>query len=139
MSKLNKKSSIINVQGDFNLSDIQNSQIAIGNNITQKQNLSVNDIRELTDSLLKFQEQLSLLDIPNEDIKDINEDLEIAIEEAKKDKPLISKVKDKFERSIDIIKKTDGAINIISDWEWTQKIVSLLGKAGYLIHLSGIL
>jgi hypothetical protein len=136
---LDKRNTVNNFQGDFTISNIQNSQIAIGNNITQKQNLSINDIHELTDNLLKFQEHLTLLNIPSEDIEAVNEDLKIAIDEAKKDKPLISKIKDKFESAIDVIKKTDGAINLISDWEVTSKIVSLLGKAGYLIHLSGML
>lgn len=133
------RKSIISTNGNVNFSDIKNSQIAIGDNITQKQDLSINDIRELIDSLMKFQEHLSLLNISREDFDGVNEDLKIAIDEAEKEKPLISRIKDKFESAIDVIKKTDGAINIVSEWEWTQKIVSLFGKAGYLIYFAGIL
>lgn len=132
------RKSIISTNGNVNFSDIKNSQIAIGDNITQKQDLSINDIRELTDSLMKFQEHLSLLNISRDDFDGVNEDLKIAIDEAEKEKPLISRIKDKFESALDVIKKTAGAINIVSEWEWTQKIVSLFGKAGYLIYFAGM-
>src|SRR5665648_584883 len=130
---------IISANGNINFSDIKQSQIAIGGNITQRQDLSINDMRELIDSLMKFQEHLSLLNISRDDFDGINEDLKIAINEVEKEKPLTSRIKDKFESVINIIKKTDGAINIVSGWEWTQKIVSLFGIAGYLIHLPDIL
>ena len=132
------RKSIISTNGNVNFSDIKNSQIAIGDNITQKQDLSINDIRELTDSLMKFQEHLSLLNISKDDFDGVNEDLKIAIDEAEKEKPLMSRIKDKFESALDVIKKTAGAINIVSEWEWTQKIVSLFGKAGYLIYFAGM-
>ena len=132
------RKSIISTNGNVNFSDIKNSQIAIGDNITQKQDLSINDIRELIDSLMKFQEHLSLLNISRDDFDGVNGDLKNAIDEAEKEKPLISRIKDKFESAIDVIKKTDGAINIVSGWEWTQKIVSLFGKAGYLIYFAGM-
>ena len=135
---MTNRKSIIDANGNVNFSDIKNSQIAIGDNITQKQDLSINDIRELTDSLMKFQEHLSLLNISRDDFDGVNEDLKIAIDEAEKEKPLMSRIKDKFESALDVIKKTAGAINIVSEWEWTQKIVSLFGKAGYLIYFAGM-
>lgn len=129
----NKKSIInVNAHGDINFSDITNSQIAIGNNINQ--NLSISDMEELVDNLIKFRENMSQLEISRTDFDSINDDLKDAINESEKEKPSISKIKDKFENIIDTIKKTDGAMSIISKWLSTEKIVSLIGKAGLLIE-----
>lgn len=127
---MNKKS-IINSQGDINFSNIKNSQIAIGDNINQ--NLSISDMEELVNNLIKFQENMSQLNISRTDIDIINDDLKAAINESENEKPSISKIKDKFENIIDIIKKTDGAMSIVSKWLSTEKIVSLIGKAGFFI------
>lgn len=121
--------SIITANGNVNFSNIS-GQIAIGDNIIQKQELSVNDMDELMNSLMKFQENISLLDISKTDLDLINEDLKVAISETKKEKPLISKIKDKFESAINTIKKTGRFIDTVSNWEWTENIVSLLGKVG---------
>lgn len=127
---MNKKS-IITAHGDINFSNIKNSQIAIGDNITQ--NLSISEMEELVNNLIKFQENMAQLKISRTDIDIINDDLKAAINESEKEKPSISKIKDKFENIIDIIKKTDGAMSIVSKWLSTKAIVSLLGKAGLFI------
>ena len=93
-------------------------------------NTEDNDMDELMNSLIKFQEHISLLDISKTDLDLINEDLKVAISEAKKEKPLISKIKDKFESAINTIKKTGRFIDTVSNWEWTENIVSLFGKVG---------
>lgn len=126
------KKSFVSANGNVNFSDIS-GQLIIGDNNIQKQDLSSTDMNELIESLIQFQERISSLAISKENLDLINDDLIIAIGETKKENPKISMIKEKFESAINTIKRTGGFIDTVLNWEWTEKIIKLLGIAGFTL------
>ena len=112
-------------------------QVGIGKNIEQKQNLtlSVSDKKELMDSLIQFQKEIVNLGLPEDELQDINNDIDTATREAEKDEPNYSKIKKRFEGVIETVKDVGDTIEKVSKWEWTGKIVKILGKLGLIIAL----
>lgn len=113
--------------------------VAIGENIEQKQIqiqiLTPLDKKELLDSLEQFQKEIAPFGLPGDELSTINNDVETAIREAKKDEPDYSKIKKRFEGAIETIKDVGDTIEKVSKWEWTGKIVKILGKLGLTIAL----
>jgi septation ring formation regulator EzrA len=124
---------------NINIRDISDisGQVGIGKNIEQKQNLilSVSDRKELLDSLIQFQKEIVNLGLPEDELQDINNDIDTATREAKKDEPNYSKVKKRFEGVIETVKDVGDTIEKVSKWEWTGKIVKILGKLGLAVAL----
>ena len=112
-------------------------QVGIGKNINQKQNvtLSVSDKKELLNSLEQFQKEVTKLGLPEDELQDINNDVDTAIREVKKDEPNYSRIKKRFEEAIETVKNAGDAIEKVSRWEWTGKIVKILGKLNLAIAL----
>ena len=124
---------------NINIRDISgvSGQVGIGKNIKQEQNLtlSVSDKKELLDSLIQFQKEIVNLGLPEDELKDINNDIDTATREAEKNEPNYSKIKKRFEGTIEIVKDVGDTIEKVSKWEWTGKIVKILGKLGLIIAL----
>ena len=124
---------------NINIRDISgvNGQVGIGKNIKQEQNLtlSVPDKKELLDSLMQFQKEIANLDLPEDELQDINNDIDTATREAEKDEPNYSKIKKRFEGAIKTAKDVGDTIEKVSKWEWTGKIVKILGKLSFAIVL----
>jgi len=112
-------------------------QVGIGKNIKQEQNLtlSVSDKKELLDSLAQFQKEIANLGLPEDELQDINNDIDTATREAKKDEPNYSMVKKRFEGVIETVKDVGDTIEKVSKWKWTGKIIKILGKLGLVIVL----
>lgn len=112
-------------------------QVGIGKNIKQEQNLtlSVSDKKELLDSLMQFQKEIANMGLPEDELQDINNDIDTATREAEKDEPNYSKIKKRFEGAIETVKDVGDTIEKVSKWEWTGKIVKILGKLGFAIVL----
>jgi septation ring formation regulator EzrA len=111
--------------------------VAVGEHIEQKQTLtlSVSDIKELLDSLAQFQKEIVNLGLPEDELQDINNDIDTATREAEKDESNYSKIKKRFEGAIETVKDVGDTIEKVSKWEWTGKIVTILGKLGLSIAL----
>jgi len=127
----------ITAAGDVIIGDVS-APIAMGEHITQItqiQTLSAPDKKELLDSLVEFQKEISKLGLPADDLSTVNGDLNAAIKEAKKEEPDTSKVKSRFEGAIEAIKEVGDTIEKVSKWEWTGKIIKILGKLGLSILL----
>jgi hypothetical protein len=124
----------ITAGGDVTFGD-NTGQIAIGENITQTQTLSSSDKKELKDSLVQFQKEIAKLSLPADTMATVNGDVTAAIKEADKEKPDPSKIKGRFEGALDTIKEVGDTIEKVSKWEWTGKIVKILGKLGLSILL----
>jgi hypothetical protein len=124
----------ITAGGDVHISDVS-GQVAVGQNITQTQTLSALDKKELLDCLIQFQKEAAKLGIPEEELSTVNGDLNAAIKEAKKEEPDTSKIKSRFESAIDTVKEVGDTIEKVSKWEWTGKILKILGKLGLSILL----
>lgn len=124
----------ITAGGDVTFGEVS-GQVAIGQNITQTQTLSATDKKELLECLMQFQKEATKLGIPEEELSTVKGDLNAAIKEAKKEEPDISKIKSRFESAIDTVKEVGDTIDRVSKWEWTGKIVKLLGKLGLSVML----
>ena len=124
----------ITAGGDVNFSDI-NGQVAIGKNITQTQTLSSSDKKELRDNLVLFQKEIAKLNLPADTMAIVNGDVTAAIKESEKEKPDPSKIKSRFESALDTVKEVGDTIDKVSKWEWTGKVIKLLGKFGLSILL----
>jgi hypothetical protein len=121
--------------GDVHISEVSGN-LAIGQNITQTQiSLSASDKNELLESLKQFQKETAKLGIPEAELSTVNGDLNAAIKEAEKEKPDQSKIKGRFEGALDTIKEVGDTIEKVSKWEWTGKILKILGKLGIAILL----
>jgi len=102
-------------------------QVAIGENITQTQ-ISQTDLKDLLDSLYKFQKGVPELDLSPEDQTIVNGEISAAIKEAKKDKPVLSKIKERFVSVISTVKDPGKSIKDISElYEAAEKIAKLVG------------
>jgi chaperonin cofactor prefoldin len=133
----NKSDSNENSRGNTGITNSENvtfgnisGQFAIGNNITQTQTqtLSISDLDNLRKSLLDIQKALAKLDLPAEDKDIVKGDISAAVKEAKKDKPVLSKIKDRFESAFNTIKEADKTIKDVSEiYEPAKKIAKLIG------------
>ena len=117
----------ITIDGNVTIGDV-NGQFAIGENITQTQSISVTDLNDLRTGLLDFQNGLAKLDFSAKNKDIVKGDMSSAIKEAKKSKPVLSKIKDRFENIINTINETGTAIKGISElYEPAKKIAKLVG------------
>ncbi len=124
----------ITAGGDVTFGNVR-GQVGIGQNITQTQTLSALEKKELLDCLIQFQKEVTKLGIPEEELSTVNGDLNAAIKEAKKEEPDTTKIKSRFESAIDTVKEVGDTIEKVSKWEWTGKILKILGKLGLTIML----
>ena len=117
----------ITAGGNVSIGD-NTGQQAIGNNILQTQSIGGADIKELRKSLLDFQKGITKLDLSEEDEIIVNGDISAAIKESKKDEPKLSRIKERFEKTINIIKKSGKTIKDISElYEPAKKLTKLVG------------
>ena len=119
---------------DVTFGDVS-GQAAIGKNIIQTLTLSASDKKELLECLIQFQKEAAKLGIPEDELSTVNGDLNAAIKEAKKEEPDTSKIKSRFESAIDTVKEVGDTIEKVSKWEWTGKILKILGKLGLSVML----
>ena len=123
------------------ISNVKESQIAVGIQVRQKQKivriqtLTAPDKKELLDSLIQFQKEMAKLRLPQDDQSIVNGHVAAAIKETKKEEPDPSKIKNSFEDAIKTVKGEGEIIKKISKWEWTKKILGILGKIGLKILL----
>ena len=110
-------------------------QIALGKGITQTKTLSTPDKKELLDSLVEFQKEIVKLDLPENDMSSVNNNVNAAIKEAKKEKPDSSKIMTRFKGALDTIKDVGDTFEKVSKWEWTGKIITTLWELGPAILL----
>ncbi len=117
----------INAGGNVTIGNVS-GQVAIGENIIQTQSIGQVDLEDLRKSLLDFQEWIAKLDLTSEDQSIINGDISAAIKEAYKEKPVLSKIKERFESSVNTIKEAGKTIKDISElYETATKIAKLVG------------
>jgi len=116
----------ITTTGDVHIS-VGSGQLGIGKGITQTQ-ISQTDLKDLLDSLLELQKGVPELDLTPEDQSIVNGEISAAIKEAKKDKPVVSKIKERFVSIIGTVKDAGKSINDISElYEAAKKIAPILG------------
>jgi hypothetical protein len=117
----------ITAGGDVSFGDVS-GQVAIGEHIKQNQTLEQLDLEELRKSLLDFQKGIAQLGLSSEDQSIVNGDITAALKEAKKDKPVLSKIKEKFESVITTVKEAGKTIQDLSElYEPATKIAKLAG------------
>lgn len=117
----------INAGGNVTIGNVS-GQVAIGKNIIQTQSIGQVDLEELRKSLLDFQRRIAPLGLSSEDQSIINGDISAAIKEANKEKPVLSKIKKRFESSVNTIKEAGKTIKDISElYETATKIAKLVG------------
>ena len=117
----------INAGGNVTIGNVS-GQVAIGKNIIQTQFIEKTDVEELKKNLHAFQKCVSMLALSSEDQSIINGDISAAIKEANKEKPVLSKIKERFESSVNTIKEAGKTIKDISElYETATKIAKLVG------------
>lgn len=117
----------ITADGNVTFGDVS-GQLAIGENIKQMQYIKKNDLETLRKNLLTFQQGIANLDLSSEDQSIVSGDISAAIKEAKKDKPVLSRIKEKFESVISTVKEAGKTIKEISElYEPAKKIATILG------------
>ncbi len=122
----------ITASGDVTFGDVSGT-FAVGENI-KIGSMEQTDLEELKKSLLAFQEQVAHLGLSSEDQSIVNGDISAALKEAKKDKPVPSKIKEKFESAINTVKEAGKTIQDLSQlYEPAKKIAKLLGLSLPLI------
>lgn len=123
----------INAGGDINIGD-NSGQIAIGNNNTQNQTTYIsirqNDLEEIKKGLLDFQNGISSLGLPINYQNVVTGEISAAILEAEKEKPEVSRIKEKFESAISTVKNAGKTVQDISElYEPAKKVAKLVGLA----------
>lgn len=123
----------INAGGDVNMSDIS-GQVVFGNNNIQNQSTSIsigqNELEEIKESLLDFQNGISSLGLPINYQNVVTGEISAAILEAEKEKPEVSRIKEKFESAISTVKDAGKTIQDISElYEPAKKVAKLVGLA----------
>jgi len=116
----------ITTTGDVHIS-VGSGQLGIGKGFTQTQ-ISQTDLKDLRDTLLELQKGVPELDLTPEDQSIVNGEIRAAIKEAKKDKPVVSKIKERFVSIIGTVKDAGKSIKDISElYEAAKKIAPILG------------
>lgn len=126
ISEKERKTTIINIEN-------VHGSVSIVGNIEQIQILTLLDKKELLDSLEQFQKEIAHLKLPIAELSTVNNDVETAIREAKKDEPDYSRIKKRFEGAMETINDVGDTIEKVYRWEWTRKIVKIIGKLGLAI------
>ena len=117
----------ITADGDVSIGD-NSGQVAIGDHILQTQTIRQSDLEELKRNLFEFQKGIARLGLSDEDESIIRGNMATTIKEAKKEKPVISKIKEGFESALKTVKETGKTVNDISElYEPAKKIATLLG------------
>ncbi|MCG7850853.1 MAG: hypothetical protein MIO93_16970 [ANME-2 cluster archaeon] len=117
----------ITAGGDVSIGD-NSGQVAIGDHISQTQTIGQSNLEELKKNLLEFQKGIARLGLSDEDESIIRGNMAATIKEIKKEKPVISKIKEGFESVLKTVKEAGKTINDISDlYEPAKKIATLLG------------
>jgi len=112
---------------DVTIGDIS-GQVAIGENITQTQTIEHADLEELRKNLLDFQKGMAQLDISPNYQNVVNGEISAAMIEAENEKPVLSKISEKFKSAIKTAKEAGKSIENISElYEPAKKIAKLLG------------
>lgn len=120
-----------NVIGNVSMGDI-NGQVVFGNKNTQNQttyiSIGQNELEELKKSLLDFQNGIFSLSLPKNHQNVVTGEISAAILEAEKEKPEISRIKEKFKSAISTVKDAGKAIQDISElYEPAKKVAKLVG------------
>lgn len=117
----------ITAGGDVSIGDVS-GQFGAGEHIEQIQIIGQTDLEELRKSLNDFQKGIAKLGLSSNYENVVNGEISAAIIEAEKEKPALSKIKEKFESTINTVKVTGKAINDISElYEPAKKIAQLVG------------
>ena len=115
--------------GNVTFSDVS-GQFAVGENITQVQSIAQNDLKELRENLLEFQKGIDKLGLEPADQNIVNANISSAIQEAEKEEPHSSKIKERFESAINIVKEAGKTISNVSElYEPAKKIAKMFGIA----------
>jgi hypothetical protein len=125
--KKDEGSAGITAGGDVTFGDVS-GQVAIGEHIEQIQSIEQTDLEELRKSLLDFQKGIAQLDLSPNYQNVVNGEISAAILESEKDKPVRSKIKEKFQSAINTVREAGKTIQDISDlYEPAKKIAQLIG------------
>ena len=117
----------ITAGGDVTVGNVS-GQFAVGSGIMQTQTIGQADLEELRKSLLDFQKGAAKLGLSDEDQSIVNGKIIETIKEAKKETPILSKIKETFESAINTVKEADKTIKDISElYEPAKKIAKLVG------------
>lgn len=116
----------ITAGGDVNIKDVT-GQVAVGDHIEQVQTLSTFDKQELLDSLIAFQKEIAKLDLPADELSVVNNDVNAAIIEAKKEEPDPSEIQNRFVGVIKRIKRAGKAIEKVAESQTAKRILKILG------------
>ena len=117
----------ITAGGDVSFGN-NSGQIAIGENIRQIPTIGQADLEELRKSLNDFQKGIDKLGLSPNYQNVVNGDISAAIIEAENKKPVLSKIKEKFESAVNTVEKAGKTIKDISElYEPAKKIATLLG------------
>ena len=120
--------------GNVTISDVS-GQFAVGDNIVQTQSIGQTEVEALRKSLLDFQNGVAKIGLSPEDQNIVIGDISAAIKEAKKEKPALSRIKEKFESAINTIKETGKTIKDISELYEPAKIIAKLVGMGITLLL----
>jgi len=118
------------------ISNVSQSQIAVGINIKQTMKvsqLSESDRQALLENLKKFREEVSAAGLPPDKQTIVNGKVTEAMEEAEKEKPDVSQIKSLFSGALEKIKVVGSAIEKVAKSETTQNILKILGLGLTLI------
>jgi hypothetical protein len=110
-------------------------QVALGKNISQTQTLSREDQKNLYNNLLQFQKEIAKINLSAKESIKINRNLSAAIKETEKEQPNTLNVLRRFLCALATIKEVGNTIECVSKWEWTKKILKILGKLGLSVIL----
>jgi hypothetical protein len=117
----------ITAGGDVTVGDVS-GQFGAGSGIVQTQSIGQADLEELRKSLLDFQKEVAKLNLSSEDQNIVSGKISEAVKEAKKETPILSKIKESFESAINTVKEAGKTIKDISElYEPAKKIAKLVG------------
>lgn len=126
-NRKNTDSTRIIAGGSINIGNVS-GQIAIGENITQVQSIKQAELEDIRKSLLDFQKGIVRLNLPSEDQNIVNGDMIAAIKEASKEKPTLSKIRNRFENVINTLRDAGKTIKDISElYEPAVKVAKWIG------------
>ncbi|MEA3559888.1 MAG: hypothetical protein U9R75_11600 [Candidatus Thermoplasmatota archaeon] len=98
------------------------------NSTIHTQSISINDLEDLRRNLLEFQEGLAKLNLPTDDQNIVNGEISAAIKEASKENPEPSKIRTRFESTINTVREAGRTVKDVSSlYNPADKIVKLVG------------